>query len=95
MGRAKKVRKFAAVKRVIGKKDARLRENQIKQLSEIKKKPTKGEDVVRAVYVLEIFTLSFKSNTDTLSAPKSLQISSSNTTKLFGLPIKFSLIPTS
>ncbi|KAF8477489.1 Fcf1-domain-containing protein [Kalaharituber pfeilii] len=48
MGRAKKVRKFAAVKRVIGKRDARLRENQIKQLSEVKKKQ-KGEEAVREV----------------------------------------------
>jgi len=50
MGRAKKVRKFVATKRVIGKRDARLRENQIKQLSEVKKKP-KTEDVVREVSV--------------------------------------------
>lgn len=50
MGRAKKVRKFAAAKRVIGKRDARLRENQIKQLSMVKKKP-KTEDVVREVSV--------------------------------------------
>ena len=50
MGRAKKVRKFAAAKRVIGKRDARLRENQIKQISEIKK-PSKSEEIVREMSV--------------------------------------------
>ena len=51
MGRAKKVRKFAATKRVIGSRDARLKENQQKALSVIKaktKKPVhKGDEVVR------------------------------------------------
>lgn len=47
MGRAKKVRKFATQKRVLGKRDNRLRENKIKELSLIKKKAP--EEVVREV----------------------------------------------
>ncbi|KAI5810209.1 Fcf1-domain-containing protein [Peziza echinospora] len=45
MGRAKKVRKFAATKRVIGKRDARLKENKIKAMTEVKK----PKEVVREV----------------------------------------------
>lgn len=57
MGRAKKVRKFATQKRVIGKRDNRLRENKIKELSTIKKKPE--AEVVREVSVAQtLVTLS-------------------------------------
>lgn len=48
MGQAKRVRKFGAVKRMIGQNDARLKKNQDKGEEEGKKKE-KGDDIVREV----------------------------------------------
>lgn len=48
MGVAKKTRKFGAVKRMIGQRDARLKKNQDKGEIEGKKKE-KGADVVREI----------------------------------------------
>ena len=50
MGQAKRVRKFAAVKRIIGQNDARLKKNQAKAEEEAKKKD-KTSEVVREVCV--------------------------------------------
>ncbi|KAF2091281.1 Fcf1-domain-containing protein [Saccharata proteae CBS 121410] len=47
MGVQKKTRKFAAVKRVIGQRDARLKKNQLKAEAESQK--PKGDDVVREI----------------------------------------------
>jgi U3 small nucleolar RNA-associated protein 24 len=47
MGVQKKTRKFAQVKRIIGKRDARLKKNQEKDAIQGKKK---DEDVIREVY---------------------------------------------
>ena len=46
MGVQKKTRKFATVKRIIGKRDARLKENQAKAEVVAKKK---DDDVIREV----------------------------------------------
>jgi U3 small nucleolar RNA-associated protein 24 len=46
MGVQKKTRKFATVKRIIGQKDARLKQNQKKGEIEAKKK---DDDVIREV----------------------------------------------
>lgn len=46
MGTVKKTKKFALVKRVIGKRDARLKANQLKREAEVKK-PAKEKEVVR------------------------------------------------
>ncbi|KAI4147188.1 MAG: hypothetical protein L6R39_003204 [Caloplaca ligustica] len=48
MSRVKKTRKFAAVKRIIGQRDARLKKNQNKGEAEGKRK-AKGDDVVREI----------------------------------------------
>ncbi|KAL8971901.1 MAG: hypothetical protein Q9183_000827 [Haloplaca sp. 2 TL-2023] len=48
MSRVKKTRKFAAVKRVIGQRDARLKKNQDKGEVEGKRK-AKGDEVVREI----------------------------------------------
>ncbi|KAL8842511.1 MAG: hypothetical protein Q9176_002663 [Flavoplaca citrina] len=48
MSRVKKTRKFAAVKRVIGQRDARLKKNQDKGEVEAKRK-SKGDEVVREI----------------------------------------------
>ncbi|KAL8834642.1 MAG: hypothetical protein Q9170_003663 [Blastenia crenularia] len=48
MSRVKKMRKFAAVKRVIGQRDARLKKNQNKGEAEGKRK-SKGDEVVREI----------------------------------------------
>ncbi|KAL8764005.1 MAG: hypothetical protein Q9184_000293 [Pyrenodesmia sp. 2 TL-2023] len=48
MSRVKKTRKFAAVKRVIGQRDARLKKNQNKGEDEGKRKE-KGDEVVREI----------------------------------------------
>ncbi|KAL8983847.1 MAG: hypothetical protein Q9177_004863 [Variospora cf. flavescens] len=48
MSRVKKTRKFAAVKRVIGQRDARLKQNQSKGSDESKRKST-GDRVVREI----------------------------------------------
>ncbi|KAI4289241.1 MAG: hypothetical protein L6R35_001500 [Caloplaca aegaea] len=48
MSRVKKTRKFAAVKRVIGQRDARLKQNQSKGSDESKRKST-GNQVVREI----------------------------------------------
>ncbi|CAL8579751.1 MAG: hypothetical protein L6R36_000308 [Xanthoria steineri] len=48
MSRVKKTRKFAAVKRVIGQRDARLKKNQDKGETEAKRK-SKGEEVIREI----------------------------------------------
>ena len=45
MGVAKKTRKFAQTKRMIGQRDARLKKNQLK--AEIIGKKPKGDEVVR------------------------------------------------
>lgn len=50
MGQAKRVRKFGAVKRLIGQNDARLKKNQAKGEEEAKKKD-KAAEIVREVYV--------------------------------------------
>lgn len=50
MGQAKRVRKFGAVKRIIGQNDARLKKNQVKGEEEAQKKD-RAADVVREVYV--------------------------------------------
>lgn len=47
MGVAKKTRKFGAVKRVIGQRDARLKKNQDKADEGQKKKEAEGNNVVR------------------------------------------------
>lgn len=44
MGVQKKTRKFAAVKRVIGQRDARLKKNIIARDEEVKEKEKKGAD---------------------------------------------------
>ncbi|KAL8731781.1 MAG: hypothetical protein Q9166_003228 [cf. Caloplaca sp. 2 TL-2023] len=48
MSRVKKTRKFAAVKRVIGQRDARLKKNQNKGEIEAKRK-SKGDEVIREI----------------------------------------------
>ncbi|KAL8732455.1 MAG: hypothetical protein Q9181_003938 [Wetmoreana brouardii] len=48
MSRVKKTRKFAAVKRVIGQRDARLKKNQNKGEIEGKRK-SKGDEIIREV----------------------------------------------
>ncbi|KAL8770743.1 MAG: hypothetical protein Q9209_003610 [Squamulea sp. 1 TL-2023] len=48
MSRIKKTRKFAAVKRVIGQRDARLKRNQDKGEIEAKRK-SKGDEVIREI----------------------------------------------
>ncbi|KAL8645093.1 MAG: hypothetical protein Q9210_006902 [Variospora velana] len=48
MSRVKKTRKFAAVKRIIGQRDARLKQNQSKGSDESKRKST-GDQVVREI----------------------------------------------
>lgn len=48
MSRVKKTRKFAAVKRVIGQRDARLKKNQNRGEDEGKRKE-KGDQIVREV----------------------------------------------
>ncbi|KAL8703792.1 MAG: hypothetical protein Q9201_003032 [Fulgogasparrea decipioides] len=48
MSRVKKTRKFAAVKRVIGQRDARLKKNQNKGEIEGKRK-SKGDEVIREI----------------------------------------------
>jgi U3 small nucleolar RNA-associated protein 24 len=48
MGRAKKVRKFAAVKRVIGQRDARLKKNQMADEAAASKAST-TEEVTRVI----------------------------------------------
>lgn len=52
MGLAKKVRKFAEVKRIIGKRDARLKENKEKaDLANKKKKEAEAGEVIREMSV--------------------------------------------
>ena len=53
MGVQKKTRKFATVKRVISQRDARLKKNILKNeaASEVKKKNTNTDELVREVYV--------------------------------------------
>ncbi|KAL8713544.1 MAG: hypothetical protein Q9220_002406 [cf. Caloplaca sp. 1 TL-2023] len=48
MSRVKKTRKFAAVKRIIGQRDARLKKNQNKGEDEGKRK-SKGDEVIREI----------------------------------------------
>ena len=48
MGTQKKTRKFAVMKRLISKRDDRLKDNQLK-LAEKQRKPKEGEEVVRAI----------------------------------------------
>lgn len=48
MGQAKRVRKFGAVKRIIGQNDARLKKNQAKGEEEANKKD-KAAEVIREV----------------------------------------------
>jgi hypothetical protein len=48
MGAVKKTRKFAQMKRLISKRDDRLKHNQL-ALAEKQKKPKEGDDVVRAI----------------------------------------------
>lgn len=51
MGVQKKTRKFAAVKRVIGQRDARLKKNIVAEEAKQKEK-TKGKDeLIREMYV--------------------------------------------
>lgn len=54
MGVQKKTRKFATVKRIIGQKDARLKQNQKKGEELANKK--KDDDVIREVYVNNLQT---------------------------------------
>lgn len=49
MGVAKKTRKFAQVKRVIGQRDARLKKNQMVDGGDAGKKKPKSDDVVREI----------------------------------------------
>lgn len=49
MGVQKRTRKFAQVKRVIGQRDARLKQNQLKQQTEDKKKVRKSNELVREI----------------------------------------------
>ena len=53
MGVQKRTRKFAAVKRVIGQRDARLKKNiqQNAEQQEAKKKKGQGDELIREVYV--------------------------------------------
>ena len=51
MGVAKKTRKFGAVKRVIGQRDARLKKNVDAAEEGQKKKEKEGNNVVREMYV--------------------------------------------
>lgn len=61
MGLAKKVRKFAEVKRVIGKRDARLKENKEKaDLANKKKKEAEAGEVVREMSVTHRLTMGFR-----------------------------------
>ena len=52
MGIQKKTRKFAQVKRIIGQRDSRLKKNQLKAEIASKKKPKKGDGILREMYVL-------------------------------------------
>jgi U3 small nucleolar RNA-associated protein 24 len=49
MGTQKKTRKFAVMKRMISKKDDRLKENQVKLAEKQRKAVKEGDEVVRAV----------------------------------------------
>lgn len=49
MGVQKKTRKFAAVKRVIGQRDARLKKNVLKNEGKEDKAKAKGDDLIREV----------------------------------------------
>ncbi|KAL8817112.1 MAG: hypothetical protein Q9191_008210 [Dirinaria sp. TL-2023a] len=49
MGVKKRTRKFAQVKRVIGQRDARLKQHQLKQQTEAKKKVRKTNELVREI----------------------------------------------
>ncbi|KAK3718901.1 rRNA-processing protein fcf1 [Vermiconidia calcicola] len=49
MGTAKRTRKFAVTKRLIGSKDARLKQNIAKAEEERKKKTGKGDELIREV----------------------------------------------
>lgn len=61
MGVAKKTRKFAAVKRIIGQRDARLKKNQLAGEEQAKKK-AKGDELVREVPQVSS-SLFFQANT--------------------------------
>lgn len=50
MGVQKKTRKFAKVKRIIGQRDARLKQNQ--QKAELEAKKAKKDEIVREMYVV-------------------------------------------
>ncbi|KAI4180871.1 MAG: hypothetical protein LQ346_006893 [Caloplaca aetnensis] len=62
MSRVKKTRKFAAVKRVIGQRDARLKKNQNKGEDEGKRKE-KGDQVIREIPASPQSSLFFQYNT--------------------------------
>lgn len=49
MGVAKRTRKFGAVKRIIGSRDARLKKNQEAEIERKKKEAGAGNEVVREV----------------------------------------------
>lgn len=51
MGVQKKTRKFAQTKRVIGQRDSRLKKNIVAEAEKQREKKTKGDDVIREVYV--------------------------------------------
>ncbi|KAL9609122.1 MAG: hypothetical protein Q9167_006083 [Letrouitia subvulpina] len=61
MSRVKKTRKFAAVKRVIGQRDSRLKKNRDKEAAETKRK-AKGDELVREIPQVSS-SLFFKHNT--------------------------------
>lgn len=49
MGVQKKVRKFAAVKRVIGQRDARLKKNIVAEEKQAEKKKGSGNELIREI----------------------------------------------
>ena len=56
MGVAKRTRKFATVKRIIGQRDARLKKN-LPQSNDENAKKQKGKELIREVYVHTVHTL--------------------------------------
>lgn len=95
MGVAKKTRKFGAVKRVIGQRDARLKKNQDKADEGQKKKEAEGNNVVREMYAFTTSTLYLMSKLTSTAAHKSPPPSSSNTTPPSRPPTPSSSTPTS
>ena len=93
MGIAKKNRKYAQMKRVIGQRDARLKKNQIKGEVEATKKQ-KGDHVVREMYESCSKPVVIHAHSPMLPVLNGPPLSSFNTTLLLRLPTPSSSIPT-